>query len=189
MELKLKDNKGEVLGLSRTVVRLSPYNEKWIEAYKTEEKLLRESMGDLIVDIQHVGSTSITGLISKPIIDIAVAIKTMSESKKCIELFTKLRYEYRENLKIPGLHFAKGGPDNRTHYIHVEELNDNTWYNYILFRDFLRVHPETLAEYAELKIQLAEKFADDRISYGHGKDMFITKIIETAKKELGIGSV
>ncbi len=176
----------KIIGLPRTIVRLIPYNEKWIEAYKTEEKFLRESLGDLIIDIQHVGSTSIPGLLSKPVIDIAVAIKSLSESEKCIELFTKLGYEYRDNVNIPGLHFAKGGPDNRTHYIHVEELNDNQWYNHILFRDYLRVHPETLAEYAVLKIQLAEKFADDRILYGHGKDMFITKIIEEAKKEFQI---
>jgi GrpB-like predicted nucleotidyltransferase (UPF0157 family) len=148
----------EIIGLQKGIVRLSPYNPKWSYLYKAEEELLRKTMGSIIVDIQHVGSTSVPGLISKPIIDIAIAVKALADGEHFIEPLEKLGYEYKDDAGIPGRHFFAKGGYNRTHYIHVEELNGKLWYNHILFRDYLKCYPETLAAYAELKIQLAENF-------------------------------
>ncbi len=177
----------KILGLRKDIVLLSPYRNEWAKLYEEEEKLLREAAGSFVIDIQHVGSTSVPGLVSKPIIDIAVAVKTLKEGEKCIEPITKLGYEYKlDNVTEDTVHhfFSKGGYYNRTHHIHLEEWKSKIWYNHILFRDYLRMHNDVMNEYVELKLQLAEKFPDDRKSYRAGKDEFIEPIIEKAKKEL-----
>ena len=177
----------KILGLQKDIVLLSPYRNEWTKLYEEEEKLLKEAAGSLIIDMQHVGSTSVPGLVSKSIIDIAVTVKTLKEGEKCIEPFTVIGYEYKLDNVTEGIlhhYFSKGGYHNRTHHIHVEEWNSKLWYNHILFRDYLRAHSDVMNEYAKLKIQLAEKFPLDRVSYRAGKDEFIESIIEIAKKEL-----
>jgi GrpB-like predicted nucleotidyltransferase (UPF0157 family) len=171
--------------LQKDIVLLSPYRKEWPKLYEEEEKMLREAGGNIIIDIQHVGSTSVPGLISKPIIDIAVAVKTLKAGEKCIEPFTKLGYKYKLDSVTEGTihhYFSKGGYYNRTHHIHLEEWKSKLWYNHILFRDYLIKHNDVMKEYAELKLQLAEKFPDDRKSYRAGKDKFIESVIEKAKK-------
>lgn len=174
----------EEIGLPRTVVKLSPYSEQWIKIYEAEQKIIKKTLGKLILNIQHVGSTSIPGLISIPRIDIAVGIKTLEDCEKCIEPLVNIGYHYRPGAGPEGgLHFAKGPENNRTHYVHVEELNGKMWQDHILFRDYLRSHPETMEKYAQLKIVLAKNFPNDRISYLNGKSEFIIKVINKA----GIG--
>ncbi|RPI16384.1 MAG: GrpB family protein [Ignavibacteriae bacterium] len=176
-----------LIGLPRDIVRLSLYSKRWVKIYKDEEKLLHEALGGIALDIQHVGSTSIPGLISKPVIDIAVAVKTFSDCDKCIGPLIELGYHYRHGAGVKGgYHFAKGPESNRTHYVHVEELFGKMWYDHILFRNYLRAHSEAMEKYAELKIQLAEKFPADRPAYLEGKSGFITEVVEKARIEYEI---
>jgi GrpB-like predicted nucleotidyltransferase (UPF0157 family) len=177
----------KILGLQKDIVLLSPHRKEWAKLYEEEEKLLWEAAGSFVIDIQHVGSTSVPGLISKPIIDIAIAVKTLTEGEKCIMPFTNLGYEYKlDNVTDDTVHhfFSKGVYYNRTHHIHLEEWNSKLWYNHILFRNYLKTHNDVMNEYAKLKIQLAEKFPDDRKSYRARKDEFIISVIEKAKREL-----
>ena len=75
---------------------------------------------------------------------------------------------------------AKGG-DNRTHqihafqYDHVQEIE-----RHLVFRDFLRHHPEIAHAYGELKCELAQKYPNDIESYGDGKDDFVKKVEKQA---------
>jgi GrpB-like predicted nucleotidyltransferase (UPF0157 family) len=175
----------KILGLQKDIVLLSSHRNEWAKLYKEEEKLLWEAAGSFVIDIQHVGSTSVPGLISKPIIDIAIAVKTLTEGEKCIIPFTNLGYEYKlDKVTDDTVHhfFSKGGYYNRTHHIHLEEWNSKLWHNHILFRDYLRTHNDVINEYAKLKIQLAENFPYDRVSYRSGKNKFIESIIEKAKR-------
>lgn len=177
----------KILGLRKDIVVLSPYRKEWSKLYEEEEKLLRETAGSFVIDIQHVGSTSVPGLVSKPIIDIAVAVKDLKEGEKCIVPFTMIGYEYKlDNVtgKTTHHYFSKGGYYNRTHHIHIEEWRGKLWFHHILFRDYLRIHNDVMNEYGELKIQLAEKFPLDRESYRAGKDKFIEPVIVKAMKEL-----
>ena len=67
--------------------------------------------------------------------------------------------------------------------MHVEEMNGEFWENHILFRDYLRKHKEDVIEYADLKLELALKYENDRDSYASGKDDFIKRILKKAKNE------
>lgn len=181
--------KPEVVGLQRKKVQLSPYRSEWKELYEKEKKLLLSSIGEYILDIQHVGSTSIPGALAKPIIDIAAGVKSLGVVKKLIKPLKELGYKYRGEAGTPGRYFfAKGPEEKRTFYLHVEEFSGENWKNHIVFRDYLRNHKEAVKEYNELKGKLAEKYRDDRDTYTSQKASFIQKILRRAKA-LGLNNV
>ena len=173
--------KEKIIGLKRKKVELISYKPIWKKLYKKEEKLLINALGKDVLDIQHVGSTSVPGVKSKPIIDIAVGIKSLKIGKKFIGLLKKLNYEYMGNAGVRGrLFFGKGSRNNCTHYLHVEKLNSRNWKNHIIFRDYLLSHKTAVQEYNKLKEKLAEEFKDDRDQYTAKKGIFIRKIINKA---------
>lgn len=71
-----------MLGLPKGVVKLKTYNPQWVLEYEKERDILKKSIGNNIIDIQHVGSTSIEGLEAKPIIDIAIAVTSLEEGER-----------------------------------------------------------------------------------------------------------
>lgn len=176
-----------MLGLPKGSVRLETYDFQWISAYENEKSIIHDCIGDYIIDIQHVGSTSITGLVSKPIIDIAVGVASLSEGHKCVEPLEQVGYEYKGHVGVSGrLFFTKGDENNRTHHIHIEEIDSTNWWNHILFRDYLRFHENERDEYAELKKILAQEYANDREIYTAKKVDFILDIVERAKVQFFI---
>ncbi len=148
-------------------------------AFKEEKCRLQAVVGPYVLDIQHVGSTAIPGMVAKPILDIAIAVRNFEEARVCIQPIEQLGYEFKGELGIPRRHFfVKGEP--RTHHVHMNELGSQDWNNQIDFRDFLIQHPETAEEYARLKLALAQRFPTDRQSYLDGKAPFIEQVLQLA---------
>ncbi|MCG2689896.1 GrpB family protein [Candidatus Parcubacteria bacterium] len=175
----------KIIGLQRKKVELSFYNPAWKKLYQEEAKILRSVIGQYILDIQHVGSTSIPGAKAKPIIDIAIGVENLKNAEKCIKPLTNLGYEYKHNAGVRGRRFfAKGSEKNRTYYIHIVKLNSRQWKNCILFRDYLKKHKPALKEYNELKEELAKRYKNDRPAYTTQKDSFIKGIIKKADLSL-----
>ena len=171
-----------MIGLQRGTVKLVPYTPEWKRLFEEEKKLLLSSIGNYVIDIQHVGSTAIPGLEAKPIIDIAVAVRSSEDVEKCIQPLEHLGYEYKR--EDPGRFlFVKGDPMKRTHYVHMVEWNSEFWKNYLLFRDYLHKHKEMANEYAKIKRELAREFEANRGEYTKGKVSFIEKILRMAKRE------
>ncbi len=173
----------KIIGLQRKKVKLFSYNPAWKRLYKEEVELLCSAIGKHVLDIQHVGSTSVPGAKAKPIIDIAIGVKNLKNGEKCIKPLKQLGYEYKHGAGIKGRHFfAKGNEKNRTHYVHIAKLNGRFWKNCILFRNYLWKHKRAVKEYNELKEKLAKKYKDDRDTYTAQKDSFIQGIIKRAEK-------
>jgi GrpB-like predicted nucleotidyltransferase (UPF0157 family) len=173
-----------MIGLARGTVKLLPYNYRWIELYKQEEKLLFSLIGQYVIDIQHVGSTSIEGLDSKPIIDIAAGVKSLDDVESFRDLLEDAGYQYRGSAGVEGrVMFAKGSEDSRTHYLHIEVYDGDLWKNHIYFRDYLRLNKKSVEEYSRLKKELARKFNEDRESYTSAKNDFINFILKKAREE------
>lgn len=173
-----------MLGLKRGIVELLPYTDEWKKLYGKEEKIILSLVKDYIVDIQHVGSTSITSLNAKPIIDIIIGIKTFDYLPIIIEKLEANGYIYRpESGTNERVLFIKGSDDTRTHHIHVVKWNGDEWNNNILFRDYLIRHSEFAKEYSNLKKRLAKEFKNDRNAYTEAKSEFIQDIIRKAKRE------
>jgi GrpB-like predicted nucleotidyltransferase (UPF0157 family) len=165
-----------MIGLHRGTVRLLPHSELWHQLYAEEETRLRNAIGGQVVAIEHVGSTAICGLSAKPIIDIAVAVREIADAEKCVTQLEGIGYESRGELGIPGRqYFTKGDP--RTHHLHMVEVGSDLWRSHLLFRDYLRQHPEVAKEYENLKTELARKHAENREAYTEGKAAFIEGVL------------
>ena len=172
-----------MIGLPRGTVKLIPYTSEWARLFEEEKARLEAAIGDEVLDIQHVGSTSIPGMIAKPILDIGIAVKDYEEARVCIRPIEQLGYEYRGEHGIPRRHFFVKG-ESRTHHIHMNERCSRAWENQVLFRDYLIRYPEQAQEYAALKSELAKRHPKDREAYTKGKASFIEGVLERARKEL-----
>jgi GrpB-like predicted nucleotidyltransferase (UPF0157 family) len=164
------------LGLPKHKVVVVPYDPEWPSLYLEEQTRLRAALGDIILDIQHVGSTAVPGLDSKPVIDIGIAIADFEEGFNTIPIIAELGYNFRGEVGVPGRHFfIQGRP--RTHHVHMSEITNSDWIERLKFRDHLRENPESAKHYAELKTALAQQFPDDITAYSNGKTNFILKIL------------
>jgi GrpB-like predicted nucleotidyltransferase (UPF0157 family) len=158
-----------------------PHSELWHHLFAEEETQLRNAIGAQVVAIEHVGSTAICGLSAKPIIDIAVAVREITDAEKCITQLESIGYKSRGELGIPGRqYFTKGDP--RTHHLHMVELGSDLWRSHLLFRDYLRLRPEVAKEYEHLKMGLAQKHTKNREAYTQGKAAFIEGVLKAASR-------
>jgi len=169
-----------MLGLKRKTVRLVPHDRRWARQFEEEKKKLEKILGTYVVAIEHIGSTSVPDLMAKPIIDIAVGVRTMKHGKRYVRLLEKARYFWRPNSGRLDQHilFAKGDEKKRTHYIHLFKYNGTIWKHDMAFRDYLRSHPSRARQYAKLKLALAKKYPNDRTAYTAGKSAFIENTLQ-----------
>ncbi|WP_421535958.1 GrpB family protein [Priestia sp. D3YE.R1] len=173
-----------MLGLERGLVKLEPYNDKWSKLFDEERELLSSHLKELIVAIEHVGSTSIEGLFAKPIIDIAIGVSSLNVIIELKEKVKALGY-VEVPVSIDGKHvFAKYKEKKITHFLHVMIYKQSLWIDQISFRDYLRSDLDAKIEYIKLKEKLADKYPNDVISYTNEKKKFVDNILKRAK-ELG----
>ncbi len=168
-----------VLGLRQRIVRLRRYTPQWAALFDVEAQAIRSVLGTLALDVQHVGSTAIPGMTSKPILDIAVGVEQMDDFRHCIAPLAQLGYEHAHWAGLQQNEvFGKGL--ERTHLIHMVIRGGEKWNEYIRFRDYLRNNPLAAKEYEELKISLSLSHAEDRAAYTDAKNVFIRRILDAA---------
>lgn len=172
------------MALKRGIVELQDHNPKWKELYAKEAKTLKEVLGDRIIEIEHVGSTSIEGLKAKPIIDMLVVINSLDEIPEIEELLKDYDYSNRGSQGVSDrCFFAKGPEESRSHYVHFTEPKSETYYHLKYFKKYLLEHEEYKQKYCNLKQELAIKYADERSKYTASKNDFIKSVIKLAREE------
>ncbi|CAN5554385.1 hypothetical protein BH24DEI1_BH24DEI1_09710 [soil metagenome] len=155
----------------------------WAESYELEKGRIVAALGDcteggVLEGIAHIGSTSISGMAAKPCIDIAARVHPLPMPGDRVQALTRLGYDDLGEYGIPGRHyFRKEAPDV---HLHVVAFDTEHWPRYLLFRDFLRTHPEAATRYERLKFELAARFADDRQAYTDGKGPLIRELERAA---------
>ena len=176
------------MSLKKGTVELEEYNSNFKKMYEEEEKRLKDLLKDNIIEIKHVGSTSIEGLCAKPVIDIMVTVKKLDDVLKFKNLFTEdLGYDFRDDNGVKGEYLVrKGREDARTHFIHIIEDKSERYENFVYFKAYLESHKEKVEEYSKLKEELSSKYSDDRKMYTARKNEFIQNIISLYKKENNI---
>jgi len=172
----------DILGCERTGVKLIPHQAAWAELLRQEAERLRAALGDQVVRIEHAGSTSVPGLDAKPILDIVVAVRDMTEVAAFEQALRPLGYVHQVENDQPGrLYFPKRLPDDRsTHHLNITELGTECWLTHVAFRDYLRDHPESREEYRKLKLDLGRRHSTDRAAYQEGKRAFIERVLALA---------
>ncbi len=138
-----------------TDARLADYDPAWPERYEAEARLVAEALGEVVIEIEHVGSTSVPRLGAKPTIDVAVGVTTLELDPKALERMAALGYEEGGGDSRPGeRRFRKGPEFPRDFILHVVEWGGPLWRDHLTFRDALRRDPAAAQEYAELKRRL-----------------------------------
>ena len=167
-----------IKGLKVGEVSLEKYNPMWKEEFLKEKENLEKIMGKIALSIEHVGSTAIEGLSAKPIIDIAVGVEKLSDFEKVRHKFLNHAQYSIKNPSSPGEVLVRKVPEeNRTHFIHVMEINSERYIDTLKFRDYIINNKEALFQYEKLKQELAKKYPSEREKYTSSKNYFITDIL------------
>ena len=131
--------------------KLVSYDPAWRGKYQEESSKLTNLFGNLLIDIQHIGSTSIIGLASKPIIDIVILLPSHQDAEKYIGLLEEKGYEYDANNSSGERHFFRKGNPTQFHLSVAYQDQGGFWKRQLLFRDYLLDHPEARKEYQRIK--------------------------------------
>lgn len=172
-------------------IEIVEYDEKWAKAFRLLEEILQNTLEDLIICIEHVGSTSVKGLGAKPILDIDIVIEDYHVLPAVTSGLEKIGYFHQQNWSFKGRE-AFGRRDSLVpwdgrktnwieHHLYVCHKNSKELASHIAFRNYLRNNPDAVNEYVQLKKSLA-KTAKDRTAYTDGKTNFINKILEKAMR-------
>lgn len=170
-----------MLGLDRKSIELVPHRAEWKSLFESEATLLREVVGHHLISIEHIGSTSVAGLVAKPIIDILVGVEKPQDAENCISPLVEIGYKYKGESGITGrFYFRKGLGDISTHHLHIFETTSDFWRAHLLFRDYLRHHADEVLAYGKLKTELALKHKGNRPAYTEAKTVFIESVLRKA---------
>lgn len=174
-----------MIGQHKRNLNVVPYRSGWVELFEREADLLRSTLGENIIGIEHIGSTSIPGIAAKPIIDIMVAVASLNQAKELIPLLETIGYEYKPHDTVPErMFFAKeSSPEYRTHHLNLVSQDSRFWKNQLAFRDYLRAHDQIATEYADLKKRLAEDYARTNQIDLDAKTPFVARVLELAREE------
>jgi len=157
------------------------YNTKWPDFFKEEKKALMSSIGSFVEHIEHIGSTSIPGISAKPVIDIMIGVNSLAKADaQCVELIRRMGYRHvrQYEREFPfRRYFTKNSlqTGRRTHQIHLLESTHPWFTRHLLFRDYLRAHPDDRVAYEQLKQQLSRRFTDTN-NYAIAKTEFVKAI-------------
>jgi GrpB-like predicted nucleotidyltransferase (UPF0157 family) len=158
-------------------VEVVEYNSEWPNLYLEEAEKIKNILGNELIDIYHIGSTSVTNLRAKSIIDIMPVVRDITKVDDYNKEFETLGYEPKGEFGMVGRRYFRKGVENRTHQIHIfERSNSNDIERHLAVRDYLRTHPEDAFEYGELKSRLATMFPSDIEAYCDGKDNFVKEL-------------
>ena len=163
------------------------YNPRWPLMFEEAAAQVADVLSkDLVIRIDHIGSTAVPGFAAKPIIDVLVSVHSLIQARQvAVPALEKLGYTYWfDNPDPQRMFFVKGLPPNspRTHHIHIVE-SDSILLERLLFRDYLREHPDEVLCYAQLKQYLAEQFPTDREAYTSGKTEYIESVMQKVRQE------
>ena len=155
-----------------------PYDKAWAAAFEEIKKEIEAAVGDLIVGIEHVGSTSVEGLPAKPCIDLDVVIRDEGALAAVVQGLAAIGYIHEGDLGIKGREAFKYAdkPHLMQHHLYVCPQNSAELHRHVTFRDFLRRSPDAALAYGKVKQEAAARFPDDIDGYIRYKSACIAEL-------------
>ena len=160
-----------------------PYDEQWKKDFETIKQYVFPAINDVVIGIEHIGSTSVEGLSAKPIIDIDVVIKDYTVFDTVVEKLATLGYIHEGNLGIKDREAFdyKADVDLPKHHLYVCPEFSAELRRHIAFRDYLRNNPEAMLKYSKVKEEGARLFPDSIDDYIAYKSHCIEEIYKKCK--------
>lgn len=166
---------------------LSGHDPNWKKYYEEEKTLLEKSFGNLLIRIEHIGSTAVEGLIAKPTVDILLEVDPSASPETVRQTAEQCGYTVmsEKTVREYRLDLCKGytpqGFADKVFHLHIRHPGD---WDEIVFRDFLRQNPAKAQEYARLKTDLQKRFEHDRDAYTEAKGDFIRACVKEARDRM-----
>lgn len=158
-------------------VEVVPYDPDWPRRYRAEAAMLLPVLGEILIRLHHIGSTSVPGLSAKPTIDILAEVSDLAAVDACNPAMSAWGYIPQGENGIPGRrYFHKLDGEVHLFHLHAYAAGHPDLERHLVFRDYLCTHPADAREYAALKQWLAGEFTFDAPGYTAGKSTFITEI-------------
>lgn len=159
-------------------VRVVPYDDRWPEIFRLEADRLELALGPGAVSIHHIGSTSVSGLCAKPVIDILIETSSLATIDHAVPELERREYVARGEYGIPSRRYFSRpatSSDSKVH-LHAFRRGGPHVARHLQFRDYLRAHPAVAAQYCALKRRLAANHPEDVDAYQAGKADFIERV-------------
>jgi GrpB-like predicted nucleotidyltransferase (UPF0157 family) len=162
-------------------IDVAPHHPEWVGEFEREAAAIRNVLSDVLLRIEHVGSTAVPGLPAKPIIDIQVSVGDIEERESFVRPLERIGYLFAPDPDSPDYHFlGKPRERPRRYHVHVCAAGSGEEIRHLVVRDFLRSHSEEAAKYADLKRELARRTHQDRLAYIEGKEPFMRDLEQRA---------
>lgn len=158
------------------VITLVEYKDTWSTEFAKEADNIKNVLSENLMAAYHIGSTAILGLQAKPVIDILLEVRSLSEVDNQNSELENLGYGAKGEYGIEGRRFFQKGGDERTHHVHIYETGNPEIERHKLFVEFMISHPNRAAAYEKLKIELVSKYREEPDKYSEGKSVFIKTI-------------
>lgn len=140
----------------------------------------------MIIGIEHVGSTAVPGLIAKPVIDLDVIVRSSADVPAAIDRLGSIGYRHEGDLGIRGREAFVWPEGEPPHHLYVCAAGSEALRDHLLFRDYLRIHPEEARRYADVKAEAAREFPFDRHGYAAAKRQVVEEILTRAQRSATI---
>lgn len=167
----------------RGVVRCEAFNPQWKSEFERVKAMLLNFIGDLVICIEHVGSTSVEGLSAKPIIDIDIVFDSYAIFPMIIARLNNIGFIHEGNGGISGRETFKRNYEDEymPYHLYACPKDSEELLRHISFREYLRGNEADRHAYGELKMKLAKLFPNDIDSYIAGKHDFIQHLYQQIK--------
>jgi GrpB-like predicted nucleotidyltransferase (UPF0157 family) len=158
-------------GNAGTPIEVVDYDAAWPSQFESEKAAIVQALGELLLVIEHGGSTAVPGLSAKPVIDMWGALRGPLTTAH-IRAMASIGYEHFGEYGLAGRdYFVKSTPP--VCHLHCYPAGHPDWNRHLAFRDWLRAHPEGARAYGSVKRELAIRFGGDRMAYTEAKSDFI----------------
>lgn len=161
-------------------IAISEYDPGWVDLFEQIVQPIRAALGMAATRVDHIGSTSIPGAAAKPIIDVQISVRSFDPFERIRQPMEMLGYVWRsDNPDLTKRYFREAPGTRRTH-IHVRVAGSWSEQFALLFRDYMRGHPDDVARYVALKRELAARHGEDREAYTDAKTPLIWEVMRKA---------
>ena len=160
-----------------------PYSNEWPGIFGQIREELVRAFDPITVIIEHIGSTSVPELASKPVIDVLLGASSLAEIESKISALNQHGFSYvpKYETELPmRRYFVKSSSGSLRIHLHAVELGTPIWVEHLTFRDALRNDSNLRSHYHYLKLQLATQFSDNKSAYTAAKDPFIQSVLANA---------
>ena len=160
------------------------YDPEWPRLFAELRERLLAALEGVCTTVEHVGSTAVPGLAAKPVVDMDAVVSKPEDVPVAVARLEQLGYEHVGDGDVPGRAAFHWPPAEHRHHLYVVVEGTDAHRRHLLFRDYLRTHPDEAQRYGELKRALSRRYRDDRPAYTDGKDEFVARVLAAAEREL-----